>query len=77
MSGAEGQPQNVRLSGRQREVLALIGSGYTDDEIAARLGIAPRTVRMHCDALKAKFAVGKRRQLLQFLHAASADLLLP
>jgi DNA-binding CsgD family transcriptional regulator len=61
------QPRR-QLSARQRDVLALIAIGCTDREIADRLGIAPRTVRMHCDALKAKFAVGRRRDLLRFVH---------
>jgi DNA-binding CsgD family transcriptional regulator len=53
----------VRLSARQRQVLDLIADGYTESEIAAVIGIAPRTVRMHADALRMKLGVGRRRQL--------------
>ena len=53
----------ISLSPRQREVLMLVNDGHTDLEIAAALGIAPRTVRMHSDALRAKFRVNRRRQL--------------
>jgi DNA-binding CsgD family transcriptional regulator len=59
----------IRLSARQHDVLLLIARGHTDSEIAARLGIAPRTVRQHCDALKVKFNVRRRRELLRFVHA--------
>ena len=39
----EGQPQ-PSLPPRQREVLALLADGLMDNEIAAVLGIAPRSV---------------------------------
>lgn len=55
----------VHLSPRQREVLPLLADGLTTAEIAAALGISPRTVRMHCDALKTKLGVTHRRQLLR------------
>jgi DNA-binding CsgD family transcriptional regulator len=35
----------------------------TDVEIAERLGISPRTVRMHCDALRVRLGVPHRRQI--------------
>jgi DNA-binding NarL/FixJ family response regulator len=53
----------IKLSTRQREVLELIGDGYTELEIARRPGISPRTVRMHSDALRMKLGVTRRRQL--------------
>lgn len=34
-------------TGRQREVLRLMGAGLTNKEIAGRLGIAPATVKIH------------------------------
>lgn len=53
--------QTVQLSLRQRQVLALLAAGMTDTEIASQLAISPRTARMHCDALRAKLGVPKRR----------------
>lgn len=59
MTGARG----VRLTERQHQVLALIAEGWTEQEIATKLGISPRTVRMHADALRFKLGVQRRRQL--------------
>jgi DNA-binding CsgD family transcriptional regulator len=52
------------LTPRQRQIIRLLATGLSDSEIAERLGIAPRTVRAHCDALRVKLGVEKRRQLL-------------
>jgi DNA-binding CsgD family transcriptional regulator len=52
---------SVLLSPRQRQVLARVAAGRTNAEIAGELAISPRTVRMHCDALKLKLGVPKRR----------------
>lgn len=37
----------LHLSPRQEQILALIASGKSDSEIAARLGISSRTVGSH------------------------------
>src|SRR5580704_17519600 len=42
----------VKLTRREREVLSLIGEGATSKEIAARLGISPKTAQVHRDNLK-------------------------
>lgn len=44
----------VKLTRREREVLSLIGEGATSKEIAARLGISPKTAQVHRDNLKQK-----------------------
>jgi DNA-binding CsgD family transcriptional regulator len=48
---------------RQREVIALIAAGCSNDEVSVRLGISPRTVKAHCDVLRQKLGVRRRRQL--------------
>ncbi len=47
-------PQPTGLSGRQRDVLTLLGSGHSVVEIAALLGITPGTVENHKRRLYAK-----------------------
>jgi DNA-binding CsgD family transcriptional regulator len=48
---------------RQLEVVGLLAAGCSAPEIAAALGISARTVRMHCDTLRLKLQVGRRRQI--------------
>jgi ATP/maltotriose-dependent transcriptional regulator MalT len=48
---------------RQREVVALIAAGCSNDEVGARLGISPRTAKAHCDVLRQKLGVARRRQI--------------
>lgn len=43
-----------RLSARELEVLGLIARGMTCKEIAAQLGVAPRTIETHRERLHAK-----------------------
>src|ERR1044072_8352669 len=47
----------------QREVIVLIAAGCSNDEVGERLGISPRTVKAHCDVLRQKLGVRRRRQL--------------
>jgi DNA-binding CsgD family transcriptional regulator len=51
------------ITDRQRQVIALIAAGYSNDEVSERLGISPRTVKAHCDVLRQKLGVRRRRQL--------------
>lgn len=52
------------LSEREREVLALIGHGFTNQEIAARLVISPETARTYASRLRTKLEVRDRSQLV-------------
>lgn len=59
MHGAE-RREGAGLTDREREVLSLLASGETDQEIASALGISVRTVRSHLDRIRAK--TGRRRR---------------
>jgi ATP/maltotriose-dependent transcriptional regulator MalT len=51
------------LTSRQREVVALIAEGCSNDEVGDRLGISPRTAKAHSDAVRQKLGVARRRQI--------------
>ena len=51
------------ITARQREVVTLIAAGCSNDEVGARLGISPRTAKAHCDVLRQKLGVRRRRQI--------------
>jgi two-component system, NarL family, response regulator DevR len=50
------------LTYREREVLALVGEGLSNREIAARMRLAPKTVKNHVTRLLAKLALDNRTQ---------------
>jgi DNA-binding CsgD family transcriptional regulator len=50
----------MQLSPRQEEVLTLIAAGFTDKEIAVRLGVGQRTVRTHLERLYARHGLHNR-----------------
>jgi DNA-binding CsgD family transcriptional regulator len=51
------------ITDRQRDVIVLIAAGCSNEEVGERLGISPRTVKAHCDVLRQKLGVRRRRQL--------------
>jgi DNA-binding NarL/FixJ family response regulator len=53
----------TRLSPREREVVAAVVDGLSNDEIAARLGIAPKTVESHLRRLFERLEVASRTEL--------------
>ena len=55
--------RTTAITERQREVVALIAAGCSNDEVGARLGISPRTAKAHCDVLRQKLGVRRRRQI--------------
>ena len=54
------------LTARQVEVLRLIGSGQTNDDIAASLGITVRTVRFHRSEIERKLGISGTPALTQY-----------
>ena len=52
----------VRLTAREREVLRLLADGLAPSQIAASLGITPKTVATHVEHIYAKLGVHTRAQ---------------
>ena len=57
------EKRSTAITERQREVIALIAAGCSNDEVGARLGISPRTAKAHSDVLRQKLGVRRRRQI--------------
>jgi DNA-binding NarL/FixJ family response regulator len=53
-----------QLSDREREVLALIGQGYRNADIAAQLVLSPKTVRNHVSTILDKLQVADRAEAM-------------
>jgi LuxR family transcriptional regulator, maltose regulon positive regulatory protein len=51
------------ITDRQRAIVSLIAAGCSNDEAGERLGISPRTVKAHSDALRHKLGVSRRRHI--------------
>jgi two-component system NarL family response regulator len=61
-----GAVQAVKLTRREREVLSLIGEGATSKDIAARLGISPKTAQVHRDNLKQKLKAKSTAAIVRY-----------
>jgi DNA-binding NarL/FixJ family response regulator len=59
------------LSGREREVLALLADGRSNAEIGRALFISPITVRNHVSSIFAKLQVTNRREAMLRVHRRS------
>src|SRR5919108_924142 len=51
------------ITPRQKQVVELIAAGCSNEEVGERLGISPRTAKAHCDVLRQKPGVARRRQI--------------
>jgi len=54
------------LTQREREVLRLVGEGATSKDIAARLGISPKTAQVHRDNLKQKLKAKSTAAIVRY-----------
>jgi len=56
------------LTDREREVLALVGSGLSNDEIAERLTVSPFTAKAHVSRAMTKLGARDRAQLVVYAY---------
>jgi DNA-binding NarL/FixJ family response regulator len=61
-------PQLDTLTDREREVVALVAEGLSNEEIAARLVISPATARTHVSRAMVKLGSRDRAQLVVFAY---------
>jgi two-component system nitrate/nitrite response regulator NarL len=59
----------VRMTQREREVIALIAVGMSNKEIAQRLNIATDTVKSHVRNVMEKLALHTRLQIAAYAHS--------
>jgi DNA-binding CsgD family transcriptional regulator len=60
---AESPPGIQQLSAREQELVALVGQGRTDAQIASQLQISIRTVSSHLDRIRDKTGCRRRADL--------------
>ncbi|TDD07405.1 response regulator transcription factor [Saccharopolyspora terrae] len=61
-------PQLHALTDREREVLALVAEGLSNEEIAGRLVVSPATARTHVSRAMVKLGARDRAQLVVFAY---------
>jgi DNA-binding NarL/FixJ family response regulator len=56
------------LTEREKEVVALVGNGLSNDEIAVKLFISPATARTHVSRAMSKLDARDRAQVVVFAY---------
>ncbi|MFN0158348.1 MAG: LuxR C-terminal-related transcriptional regulator [Bacteroidota bacterium] len=59
---------SVRMTSREREVIALIAEGLSNKEIALRLHLATDTIKSHVHNILEKLALHTRLEIARFAH---------
>ena len=68
-------PRLGALTARETEVLQLVALGLSNDQIASRLYISPRTASVHVSRILAKLGVSSRSEAaaVAFRHGLVAE----
>jgi DNA-binding NarL/FixJ family response regulator len=56
------------LTHREREIFALIATGYDNDQIAEKLGLAVQTVRNQVSTIYSKLGVKDRFEIIRVFN---------
>lgn len=67
-TGEEDATEGILLSDREREVVRLIANGYTNPEIAQRLGVAERTVKTYRARAIEKLGFSSRAEITAYVR---------
>jgi DNA-binding NarL/FixJ family response regulator len=75
INGARGEAsaklmESVRMTGRERQVIALVSEGMTNKEIAQQLHLSTYTVKSHVHNILEKLALHTRVQIARYAHTA-------
>ncbi len=68
-------PELHHLTDREREIVAWVATGRSNDEIAAELVVSPATVRTHVSRAMVKLHARDRAQLVVFAVRSGVTLL--
>ena len=63
-------PRLDELTPREREVLALIATGLSNEEISRKIFVSPSTVKTHAARAMTKLGARDRAQLVVFAYQA-------
>lgn len=66
LGGEKSEADGDKLTPREREVLRLIALGHTSVEIAAKLGLSPRTIETHRARIHRKLGLDTRAELVSY-----------
>jgi len=64
----ESAPDLKALTEREREVMALVAGGLSNNEIAERLVVSPATAKTHVSRAMVKLGARDRAQLVVFAY---------
>jgi DNA-binding NarL/FixJ family response regulator len=67
---SRGLPGLAELTPREREVVALVAAGLSNEEIARKIFVSPSTVKTHAARAMTKLAARDRAQLVVFAYEA-------
>jgi DNA-binding CsgD family transcriptional regulator len=62
-----GRKKDSPLTAREHQVAQLVADGLTNPQIAARLGVSPRTVVNHLEHIRAKLDLRTRTQVATWI----------